>query len=72
MRNIVTWVLIVMGLGLTAAGYALSAPWGADSIADSDPVVVGAPLIFIAGIISLLTAAILYELLPLSNDAGAS
>ncbi len=70
MRSILTWVLIILGLGLAVVGYVLSAPWGTASVADSDPVVVGAPLIFILGIISILAAAVLYELLPSSNDAG--
>lgn len=70
MRSIVTWVLVVGGLALTVVGYLLSAPWGASSVADSDPVVVGAPLIFIIGITLILAAAVFYELLPGRDDDG--
>lgn len=72
MRSIVTWALVVVGLGLAVLGYMLAAPWGADSVADSDPVFVGAPLIFIIGIVSILAAAGFYELLPSRDDDRTS
>jgi len=72
MRRILTWVLVLVGLGLAVLGYILAAPWGASSVSDSDPVVVGAPLIFILGIVSILAAAVFYELLPSRDDDGTS
>lgn len=68
MRSIVTWLLVLGGLALTVVGYLLSAPWGSSLEADSNPVVVGAPLIFILGIVSILAAAVFYELLPGRGD----
>ena len=68
MRSIVTWALIIVGLALAVVGYLLAAPWGASSVADSDPVVVGAPLIFILGIVAILGAGVFYELLPSRED----
>lgn len=72
MRRIVTWVLVVVGLALAVLGFMLAAPWGSSSVADSDPVLVGAPLIFILGIVSFLAAAVFYELLPSRDDDGTS
>jgi len=72
MRRIVTWALLLIGVGLGMLGYMLTAPWGADSVSDSDPVVVGAPLIFILGIVTVLAAAVFYELLPSRDDDGSN
>jgi hypothetical protein len=70
MRSFVTWLLALGGLALTIVGYFLAAPWGSSSEADSNPIVVGAPLIFILGIVSILAAAVFYELLPGRGDDG--
>jgi hypothetical protein len=64
MRRTGTIALIVMGVALLLAGYLLAAPWGASTVADSDPAVVGAPILFIIGIVLLLSSALFYELLP--------
>lgn len=64
MRRTVTGVLIVAGLALMVVGYLASAPWGASSVADSDPAFPGAPLLFVLGIISMVASALVYELLP--------
>ena len=68
MRRTLTAILIVIGLGLMVVGYFTSAPWGASSVADSDPEFVGAPILFIVGIVLVLAAALLYELLPARDD----
>ena len=68
MRSTVTWLLVLGGLALTVAGYLLAANWGASSEADSNPAVVGDPLIFILGILSIVAAAIVYEVLPGRGD----
>ena len=68
MRRILTFLFILIGLGLMVVGYMSSAPWGASSVADSDPAFLGAPSVFIAGIITVLAAALVYELLPARDD----
>ena len=37
MRKIITLAMIVGGIALMLFGYLASAPWGADSVANSDP-----------------------------------
>jgi uncharacterized BrkB/YihY/UPF0761 family membrane protein len=68
MRRILTVLLVVLGLGLMVVSYFSSAPWGASTVADSDPAFVGAPTLFIIGIVSILAAALVYELLPARDD----
>jgi uncharacterized BrkB/YihY/UPF0761 family membrane protein len=68
MRRTLTFLLVLIGLGLMLFGYLSSAPWGASSAADSDPAFVGAPSIFIAGIVTILGAVLVYELLPPRDD----
>jgi uncharacterized BrkB/YihY/UPF0761 family membrane protein len=68
MRRILTSLFILIGLGLMLVGYVSSAPWGASSVADSDPAFLGAPALFITGIVSILAAALVYELLPVRDD----
>ena len=68
MRRILTFLFILIGLGLMVVGYMSSAPWGSSSVADSDPAFLGAPSVFIAGIITVLAAALVYELLPARDD----
>jgi uncharacterized BrkB/YihY/UPF0761 family membrane protein len=68
MRRVLTLLLVVFGLALMVVSYFSSAPWGANSVADSDPAFVGAPTLFIVGIVSILAAAVVYELLPARDD----
>jgi uncharacterized BrkB/YihY/UPF0761 family membrane protein len=68
MRRVLTLLLVVFGLALMVVSYFSSAPWGANTVADSDPAFVGAPTLFIVGIISILAAAVVYELLPARDD----
>jgi drug/metabolite transporter (DMT)-like permease len=68
MRRVLTAVLIVAGLGLMVFGYLFSAPWVANAVAGSDPVFLGAPTVFIIGIVLILAAALVYELLPARDD----
>ena len=68
MRRIFTVLLVVFGLALMVVSYFSSAPWGSSSVADSDPAFVGAPTLFVIGIISILAAALVYELLPTRDD----
>ncbi len=64
MRRLITIGLVVVGFALMLIGYLTAAPWGSSSVADSDPVFTGAPLLFLLGIISVIAAAVLYEVLP--------
>lgn len=64
MRRVVTIVLVVVGIVLLVVGYLTAAPWGAGSVADSDPRLLGAPMLFILGIVVMLSAALFYELFP--------
>jgi len=64
MRRRITISLVILGFVLMLVGYFAAAPWGSASVADSDPIIVGAPLLFVLGIVSVVAAAVLYELLP--------
>lgn len=64
MRRGLTWTLIVVGVGLMAFGYLSSAPWGADSVANSDPAFAFAPAFFVLGIIVVFSSALVYEVMP--------
>jgi len=64
MRKPITISLVIAGLVLMVVGFVAAAPWGATSVADSDPTFVGAPALFILGIVSVVAAAVLYEVLP--------
>ena len=64
MRRNITVGLVAVGLALMVIGFLTAAPWGSSTAADSDPVIVGAPLLFLLGIVSTVAAAVLYELLP--------
>ena len=64
MRRPITIGLVVLGFVLMLIGFFASAPWGSSSVADSDPAIVGAPMLFILGVVSVVAAAVLYELLP--------
>lgn len=64
MRRTITLSLVVAGFALMVIGFFVAAPWGTSSIEDADPAFTGAPLVFVVGIISVVAAAVLYELLP--------
>ena len=65
MRKWVTIGMIVVGLALMVISYfGLSAPWGANRVANSQPRMEFAPLIFVVGVMLAFGAALFYELLP--------
>lgn len=68
MRKTLTRGMIVGGLILMVVGYFGSAPWGADSVTNSDPGFAFAPAIFVLGVILAFSAALVYELLPDRRD----
>ena len=64
MRRTITFGLIAVGIALMVIGFITAAPWGSSSVADSNPSILGAPLLFLLGIFSVVAAAVLYEVLP--------
>lgn len=64
MRRVITMALIVIGAALMLLGYFLAAPWGADTIANSDPRMQFAPAVFVLGVVTVFSSALVYELLP--------
>ncbi len=64
MRRRMTVGLVSVGFVLMVIGFVGAAPWGASSVADSNPVFVGAPILFLLGIASVIAAVVLYEVLP--------
>ena len=64
MRRAITIGLVVAGFALMAIGLLGAAPWDTASVADSDPAFVGAPTLFLLGIVAIVGAAVLYEVLP--------
>lgn len=69
MRRILTIGMIVVGISLMVVAYfGLAAPWGAESVENSDPRLEFAPLVFVLGIMLAFGSAIVYELLPDRSD----
>jgi hypothetical protein len=64
MRRTLTGAMIGIGLILMVIGYFGAAPWGAESVANSDPRFGFAPALFVLGVIVAFSAALVYELLP--------
>ncbi len=64
MRRAITVGLVAAGFVLMLIGFLAAAPWGSSSVADSNPAFPGAPLLFILGIVSVVAAAVVYEVLP--------
>ncbi len=64
MRRTVTLAMVVFGVVLAVVGYVSSAGWSAQTLSDADPAFVGAPLLFVVGVVLVVGAAVIYELLP--------
>lgn len=64
MRRAITMAMIVVGVALMLLGYFLAAPWGAETVANSDPRVPFSPAIFVLGVIVVFSSALAYELIP--------
>ena len=64
MRRTVTVGLVLLGFVLLVIGFLAAAPWGSSSVSDSNPTITGAPILFLLGIVSIVAAAVLYEVLP--------
>lgn len=64
MRRRLTTGMLIGGVVLMVVGYLSSAPWGADSVTNSDPRFDFAPAVFVLGVVLAIGAALVYELLP--------
>lgn len=65
MRRALTWLSILVGLTLIVLSYfVLSAPWGSESVRNSNPRVQFGPTLFVLGVILVFLSAVVYELLP--------
>lgn len=65
MRKRMFILTIVVGIALCASGFFLSAPVGPTAdVVYSNPRLPFAPLIFVAGVITIFLAPVVYELFP--------
>jgi drug/metabolite transporter (DMT)-like permease len=65
MRRALTIGMVVAGVALMVISYfGLTAPWGAESVANSDPRLPFAPLLFVIGVMMAFGSALVYEMLP--------
>ncbi|MEE8330608.1 MAG: hypothetical protein V3R84_02470 [Acidimicrobiia bacterium] len=64
MRKTWTAATILIGVVFMIIGYFGAAPWGASSVANSNPRFSFAPALFVAGVVIAFSAALVYELLP--------
>ncbi len=65
MRRGLTIGMIVVGIALMVISYfGLTAPWGNESVANSDPRMQFAPLVFVLGVMMAFGSALVYEMLP--------
>ncbi len=65
MRKTMTIGMIVVGVALMAISYfGLAAPWGAENVANSEPRMQFAPLVFVLGVMMAFGSALVYEMLP--------
>ncbi len=68
MRKIITLATMVVGVVLMIVGYLGSAPWGASTVANSDPRFGFAPAVFVIGVMVAFSSALVYELMPNRRD----
>ncbi|HKY88838.1 MAG TPA: hypothetical protein VJ141_02585 [Candidatus Limnocylindrales bacterium] len=65
MRNVLTVLMVVVGFALQGISYfVLADPWVTTGIPSGEPRLIAAPTLFIAGVVLVFLAAVLYELLP--------
>lgn len=64
-RKTLTLAVLIVGVALVAISYFfLTAPWGSDRIANSNPRLQFAPLLTVIGVTVAFASAIVYELVP--------
>jgi len=65
MRKGLTVGMIVVGIALMVISYfGLAAPWGVESVANSEPRMQFAPLVYVLGVMLALGSALVYTMLP--------
>ena len=68
-RRPLTLSCLIAGIVLIVVSYFfLSAPWGSDSITNSNPRLQFAPALLVLGVILSFSSALVYELLPDRSD----
>jgi uncharacterized membrane protein len=68
-RKAITLTMLLVGIVLVIVSYFfLSAPWGADSVRNSNPRMQFAPALLVLGVIMAFSSAVVYELLPDRGD----
>ena len=64
-RKAITLTVLIVGIALATVSYfLLCAPFGADSVDNSDPRMQFAPALVVLGVILAFGSAVVYELLP--------
>ena len=64
-RSRIALLMIVVGFGLLASSYfVLAAPWVTSGVPSGEAPLLGAPALFIAGVVLVFLAAVVYEVLP--------
>jgi hypothetical protein len=68
-RKTLTLSCLIAGIVLIVVSYFfLSAPWGSDSVSNSNPRLQFAPALLVLGVILSFSSALVYELLPDRSD----
>ena len=67
-QALAAWACLILGCGAAAGGLALSA--GFASTPFLDPILPGSPLVFLAGLFLMLSAPVVYELIPERKARG--
>lgn len=69
MRRGLTVGMVIVGVALMVVAYfGLAAPWGVESVANSDPRLDFAPLLYVLGVVIALSSALVYTMLPDRGD----
>jgi len=65
MRRGLTIGMIVVGIAVMVISYfVLAAPWGNESVSNSDPRMQFAPLVYVLGVMMAFGSALVYTMLP--------
>jgi len=72
MRRGLTVGMIVVGIALMVISYfTLAAPWGVERVANSEPRMQFAPLVYVLGVMMAVGSALVYTMLPGRDRATA-
>ncbi len=62
------WITLAASLTLAVLGFLLAGPIGSSGEEFSNPRVIGAPIVFIFGVMLLFLSPVVYELFPGKED----